>query len=254
MPKVLIIAGVSILALGLVLCLALPGLAAPEVAPLWFDECEIRIVKGEVLSVGDGEFDIQSGDKGLTIRVGGETKYYKLCFPGRIMALAQHLMQFRHQNQEELGVPGGQGMRLRLQNQVFPLDNGDIPEPQRARLKWLRPFGAEAEFSDIEVGDRVVVWLGENDYAERVLIIKPTTYACVSGTIRDVSSGEKTITIAPEDGEAVTLHYNEGTVFILKGIILLEAEVEPFARAVYNTETTMAKVVWVWSEAPQLAD
>lgn len=243
MSKVLIIAGVSILALGLVLGLALPGLAATEVAPSWFDECEIRIVKGEVLSVGNGEFDIQSGDKELTIKVGGETKYYKLRFPGRIMALAQHCMQFRLQNQEELGVPGGQGMRLRLQNRISPPEDVPLPEPQRARLKCLRPFGAEAEFSDIEVGDRVVVWLADGDnLAERVLIIKPTTYARVSGII-GVDLYEETITITPDGGEAVTLDYNGSTVFILNGFIAVEEG--QYACVIYDSDNMLAKRVTV---------
>jgi hypothetical protein len=246
MPKVLTIAGASILALGLILGLTLPSLAAPEVAPPWFEECEIRIVKGEVLSVGDGEFDIQSGEKELTIRVDSETKYYKLCVPGRIISLTRHWMQFRHQNWEEIGAFGWGGMglglqnqvrnialawhQMRLQNQVFPLDNGDMPEPQWAKVKWLCPFGEESAFSDIEEGDRVVVWLADGDnLAERVLIIKPTTYASVSGTITDVSLSA--IEITPDDGAPVTLSYNESTVFILKGVI--EVEQWQYARAIY---------------------
>jgi len=257
MSKVLIIAGVSILALGLVLGLALPGLAAPEVAPPWFDECEIRIVKGEVLSVGDGEFDIQCGEEELTISVDGETKYYKLCLPGRIISLTRHWMQFRHQNQEEIGAFGWGGMglglqnqvrnralawhQLRLQNQVFPLDNGDMPEPPR--LKRLCPSGEEAEFTDIEKGDRVVVWLADGDnLAERVLIIKSTTYASVSGTI-DVDLDEGTIVITPDDGDPVTLSYNESTVFILKGVI--EVEQWQYAHTIYDSDNMLAKRVTV---------
>jgi hypothetical protein len=226
MSKVLIIAGVSILALGLVLGLALPGLAAPDEAPPCADDFQLRIVKGKILEVrgADQEFDIQSGDEELTIEVDGDTKYFKLGVPGRIVSLARHRLQFR------------------LQNQIPHLDNGDIPKP--LRLQWLRPFGEESEFSDIEVGDRVVVCAEEENselLAKRVLIIKPTTYARVSGTITGISSSA--ITITPDGGEAVPLSYNESTVFILKGFIAVEAG--QYAHAIYDSDNMLAKRVTV---------
>ena len=264
MPKVLKIAGASILALGLILGLTLPGLATSDATPPWADDSEARIVKGKVLSVDEAnqKFVIQSGEEEpLTIKVNEDTKYFKLCVPGRIVALARHWMQFRHQNQEELGAPGGQGMglglqnqvraralvqyQMRFQNQIPQPENVPLSEPQRAKLKWLRPFGEEAEFSDIEVGDRVVVWLAEDGYAERVLIIKPTTYASVSGTITDISSSS--IEIAPDDGEEVTLYYNESTVFILNGFITVEEG--QYAHAIYDSDNMLAKRVVVYQLA-----
>jgi hypothetical protein len=250
MSKVLTIAGVSVLVLGLILGVALPGLAAPDEALPDTDDSQARIVKGKVLEVreADLEFDIQSGEEELTINVDENTKYYKLCVPGRIVSLARHLMQFRHQNQEEMGVPGGQGMglglqnkeralarhQMKLQNQISQPEIVPLSEPQQAKLKWLRPFGEESAFSDIAVGDRVVVWLADvedGDYlAKMVLIIKPTTYASVSGTI-EVDLDEGSITITPDDGEAVTLTYNEGTVFILNGFIAVEEG--QYAHAIY---------------------
>jgi hypothetical protein len=221
MPKVLIIAGVSVLALGLVLGLALPALAA---AP-WADDSQTRVVRGEVLSVGDQEFVIQSGEQELTISVDGNTKYFRLCVPGRIMALARHQIELRAQDQ--LPLPGDVG----------------IPRLQRAGLRLLHHLGGEAEFGDIAVGDRVVVWLapGENNLAQRMLIIKPTTYANVSGTITDISPSA--ITIAPADGEPVTLSYNESTVFVLSGFIAVEEG--QYARAIYDSDNMVAKRVTV---------
>jgi hypothetical protein len=228
MSKVLIIAGVSILALGLVLGLALPSLAAPDEAPPCADDFQLRIVKGKVLEVrgANQEFDIQSGDEELTIRVDGDTKYFKLGVPGRIVSLARHWLQFRSQNQ------------------IPQPENVPLPEPQRAKLKWLRPFGEESEFSDIKVGDRVVVCAEEENselLAKRVLIIKPTTYARVSGTITGISSSA--ITITPDGGEAVFLSYNESTVFILKGFIAVEAG--QYAHAIYDSDNMTAKRVTV---------
>lgn len=238
MSKVLKIAGVSILVLGLVLGTVLPTLASTDLATPWADECESRMVRGKVLSVDkqNQEFKIQSGEQQPTISTDEYTKYFKLCVPGRIIALARHRIGLRHQNQEETKALGWHQMGLRHQNQTPQLDNVDMPEPKRPKLKRLRPFGEGAEFGDIEVGDRVVVQAvplasGENSYlAKRVLIIEPTTYARVSGTITVPSEG-KTITIEPADGnEPVTLDYNEGTIFILKGITQMEGQ---YAHAIY---------------------
>jgi len=254
--KVWKIAVVVTLAVALVLGVTLPGLAASdETAPQTAD-CWPRLLKGEVLSVDEVEpksFVIQSGEEELTILVDENTRYFILYPPKKLLGLVQQRMGLRQQNQEmirviEPAVP----MQLRAVGQV-PQPKG-ILEHQRANLKQLRHFGEKATFDDIAVGDKVVVWLAPetNGYlAKIVTIIEPTTYARVTGTITDVSSVDKTITIEPADGsEAVTLDYNERTVFILKGII--EVEKEQFARAAYNTETMMAKAVRVWPEAPQL--
>jgi len=249
MPKVLTIAGVSILALGLVLGVALPSLATSEEAPPGTDDSQAKIVKGKVVNIDEGNqefFKIQSGEEELTITVNENTKYFKLSVPGRIVSLAQHWMQRRHQNEEELGASPRHQMRL--QDEMPQPGNGNTPKPKQSKLKWLRPFGEESEFSDIEFGDRVAVWLadGENGnlLAERVLIIKPATYASVSGTIEGVSSELKTITIAPEDGdEPVTLDYNESTVFILNGFI--EVETGQSAHAIYDSDNMIAKRVVV---------
>jgi hypothetical protein len=267
MSKVLTIAGVSILVLGLVLGVALPGLAAPDEAPPEADDFQIGIVKGKVIDVDEEYqeyFKIQSGEDELTISVDENTKYFKLGVPGRIVSLVRHWMQFRNQNQEEIGAPDGQDMglglqnrvrardlvqnqvRLRLQNQISQPETVPLPEPQQAKLKRLHPFGEESEFSDIEVGDRVVVWLADvadGDYlAKRALIIKPTIYASVSGTI-DVNSDEETITITPDEGDPVTLFYNDSTVFILSGFIAVEEG--QYARAIYDSDNMLAKRVTV---------
>jgi len=247
--KVLRIAGVSILALGLVLGMVLPALAASDSATPWADDSQTGMVRGKVLSADEEnqEFVIQSGEEEVAISVDSDTKYFKLCVPGRIIALAQHRMELRNQNQEEIRALDQHQMGLRQQDRICQLDNGGTPEPKRLKLKQLRPFGEEAEFSDIAVGDRVAVWLapGESGYlAEKVLIIKPTTYARISGTITDVPSVGKTITIEPADGnEAVTLEYNERTIFTLRGII--QVEPEQSAHAIYDSDNMIAKRVTV---------
>lgn len=224
MSKVLKIAGVSILALGLVLGLTVPALASPS----WADDSQSKVVRGKVLSVGDQEFVIQSGEQELTISVDENTKYYQDCVPERVVSLAR------------------QRVRLEHQYELPPLEVEDRPLLQLARLKQLRRFGEPAEFSDIAVGDIVTVWLADGDnLAERVVIVEPTEYASVSGTIEGVSSEPKTITIAPDVGGSITLNYNENTEFILRGTIQVEAGQS--ARVIYDSDNMLAKTVVVYA-------
>jgi len=242
--KVLKIAAVSILALGLVLGVALPGLAASDSASLQAGNIPCEVLRGRVVSIDDDqEFVIQSGEQELTISVNGDTRYFKLCVPGRIVALAQYLKQWRHQNQEELGASAGHQMgmghqnqkalgalaqhqmKLRLQNQIPQPGNVDMPELKPPNLKQLRCLGEEATFGDIAVGDRVAVravW-GEDSYlAKTVVIMKPTTYARVSGTVSNIDEANMEIAIEPlssssaEDGEII-LAYDSHTTFSLRG-------------------------------------
>jgi hypothetical protein len=82
--------------------------------------------------------------------------------------------------------------------------------------------------------------------AQRVLIIKPTTYASVSGSITGVSADS--ITITPDDGDPVTLSYNGNTVFVLNGFIAVEEG--QYANAIYDSDNMVAKRVVVHQEAP----
>lgn len=273
--SVLKVAVASVIAMSLVLGLALPALADSGEPFPWAEDFKASIVRGTVTEVdqeNQAYFKVQSGEDEIGIRVDENTRYFMLDAPGRITALAQ---QFRIRNQERVGVAGEQGLRLRLQNQAevnaqeeqcmgLGLQNqqrvraevqnraGLRVQSQVARTETVPvepqtavryPFGAGAGFSDIEVGDGVVVRLadGEN-LAKAVLIIKPAIRALVSGTITDVSL--ETITIAPDDGEAVTLRYNGETVFVLNGFIALEEG--QLARAVYDRENMLAQKMTVY--------
>lgn len=187
MSKVITVTGVSILALALVLGMAVPALAAPDSAPSWVGDLEGELIRGEVVSIDDQEFVIQSGEEEeLTITVGDDTLYYQISTPG---TSARQRLQLHQQNQLELRARVGNGNghgwgrqnrvqaetaarnQLRLQNQLAQTEGAP------RGLYWLRgfcPFGGQAEFADIAVGDSVVVLFGENNLARVVLIIKPT--------------------------------------------------------------------------------
>jgi len=271
--SVLKVAVASVLALSLVLGMALPALAdAGEPLP-WTEDFQGRIVKGTVTEVDEENqayFKVQSGENEVAIRVDENTRYFLLNVKRPITALLQ---KFRLQNQAESGVEVEPALRLRLQNQaeVNAQEEQDTGVQNRVRAgasvsnqarvrvqnqltqtesvplpeiypEIIRPSGEKAEFSDIEVGDRVVVWLanGEN-LAKIVLIAKPVTRAHVGGVITDVSL--ETIEITPDDGRPVTLRYNQDTVFVLNGFTAVEER--QLARAVYGSEHMLARRVVV---------
>ena len=235
MSRVITLAGVSVLVVALVLGMAVPALAAPNPSS-WVGDLESELLRGEVISIGDQEFVIQSGEEELTIAVADETRYYQMLMPAKLMALARHRLQLYQENQlalrERAGNGNGHGWgaqnQLRAAVQAHNqqrLQNRVAHQMERAPLLvlcWLRgfcPFGGQAEFADIAVGDSVVV-LAEDSLARVVLIIKPTAYASVSGTVTDIDSSF--ITIDSDDGPQVTLSYDESTVFVLSGFYQLE--------------------------------
>jgi len=274
--SILKVAVALVLALSLVLGLALPALADSDKPIPPTEDVKASIVRGTVTEVDEANqeyFTVQSGEDEIGIRVDENTRYFMLDVPGRITALAQ---QLRLRNQAEVNAQVEQNMglvvqnrvragalvqnqaRLRAQNRVAQTETVPVVEPQQARLRVQNrvaqtetvsielqpairyPFSTGAGFSDIEIGDRVVVWLADGEsLAKRVLIVKPAARAHVGGTITGLTS--ETITIAPDDGEAVTLCYNEDTVFVLNGFTAVEEGQS--ARAVYETEHMLAERV-----------
>jgi hypothetical protein len=266
--KVLKVVGVSALALGLVFGLASPALAAPpDWASSWASHMPPAVLMGEVISVDASQqtFGVQSGEREVTVSVDSDTHYYEAPIPWRAIPPAKRLMELRQQSQERLGlnkwlrpfvgkvgsffkavVPWGIPCLVRHQLELRQ-QAGEEP----GLMGWLRPFAEEATFDDLTVGTQVVVLAesGEdNPLAKLVIIIEPTGYGHVLGTITDVSSVDKTITIAPADGgEEIILSYDEGTRFILCGIPGLE--MGQSIRAIYDEDMT-AKVVFSPVEVP----
>lgn len=215
MPKVLTIVGVSILALSLVLGIALPVAAASDTAKSWASDFQSRIEKGKVTSIDQGnqQFVIKDGEKEVTIKVDGNTKYFKLAVPGRTISQA----------------PDRTGKKQ---------DRAEL----RVKVKINKLFGEEAKFSDINVGNMVAVWLAkDSQLAERVQIIEPTTYASVSGTITAISSSA--ITIISTDGKPVTLSCDKSTEFTIRGATQVQSGQS--ARAIYDSGNMTAKIVKV---------
>ena len=236
MKKALTIGGVSVVVVALVLGMALPALAAPDITIPWTEDFDVKMVRGEVTYVDEANqsyFTILSGEDEIRIRVDDDTKYFLLDVAERITTTAQERLRLsQHQN--------GAGKRLKVQSQLSQAEDASLVEPE---LIEHSPFGERADFSDIEIGDKVVVFLanGEN-LAKVVLIIKPDTVARVSGVITGVSA--RTIEITPDDGRPVTLRYDEDTIFTLHGFTSVEER--QLARAVYDSQHMLAKRVVVY--------
>ena len=272
--SVLKVAVASIIALSLVFGLALPALADTDESIPWTEDFQGRVVKGTVTEVDEENqeyFKVLSGEDEIGIRVDEDTRYFLLDVQRPIVTLLQ---QFRLRNQAEMGAQGedalkmrlqnqaevnaqeGQGMgiqnqqrvqtevqnqaRLRVQNRVAQTEEVPATETQPA---ILRAFDAGADFSDIEVGDRVVVWLADSDnLAKVVMIAKPVVRPHVGGVITELT--RETIEITPEDDRPVTLRYDENTVFVLNGFTSVEEG--QLAGAVYDGENMLAKKVTVY--------
>jgi len=259
--KVLKIAAVSILALSLVLGMALPGLAASGLASPQASNIPPEVLRGKVVSTDEDQesFVIQSGEQKLAISVDDDTKYFKLYVPGRLVALVRHRMQLMQPEvQQEIRVIES------AINQVPQLKkrNMEILKYQRPNLKRLRFFGEEATFGDIVVGAHVAaraVW-EENSYlAKIVIIMKPTTYARVSGTVSKIDEAAMEIAIEPlssssaEDGEII-FAYDSHTIFILRGAPSLQEGNKVVAIYMEKEDgTLLAKRVMAGAEPLELA-
>jgi hypothetical protein len=253
--KIWRIALVSLLAVGLVLGVASPALAAPPwVSPPSAEPPPPpRVIRGEVVSTeANTAFVVQSGWFQVRVLVNEDTQYFKASLPGAISMPLQPA--------EKPAEPGSEGLGLRQRLQLLVegvlsrvpalvRNRLEVREQVRQELRvaeGLRPFAEEADFSDIEAGSQVVVWAasGEDDpVAERVVIIEPVTYLQVVGTIDIIDTAAKTITIEPADGGSdVILSYDDETRFVLRGRTSLE--VGESVRAVYD-EAGIARLVIV---------
>jgi len=125
----------------------------------------------------------------------------------------------------------------------------------QGNLEGLSRFGEEATFSDIAVGDRVIVRVVPSEsepLAKLVLIMKPSDYNRVIGEVTEITAD--TITIASEDGDAVELNYNGDTRFILCGTPYLEEGEKAVAVYVETDDGLLAKRIMQGCCPPELTD
>ena len=271
------IAGLSVLAVGMVLGVAIPALADEEpTQPEMFeiDDIGSGMLVGKVTGVdaGDRTFTVETLKDGeYIISVNDDTEYFKVPGLQRVAATAREQLNrnFRMREMPESSdVPGNDksGFRGRASFRMFNAARnhsgwceGQIEgQDGQGPLGKLTACREEASFDDITEGSWVMVRAvtGDEGYlASLVLIMEQPSFNAISnitGTVTALSTNDKTITIAPTDsGEPVVLNYNENTSFNLGGTPVLEEGQS--VRAVYTTEDGENTAIMVISPARELA-
>jgi hypothetical protein len=284
--KVLKVTLAVTLAVGLILGATLPGLAnSDEPAPQVESQPQPRILKGQVSGIDETEeiFTIQTGEQSIDIKVNEGTRYFELTAPLRgLAALRQHRMESFGTQGRIRATASDIPMRLKAAGQMLSLRRGkpftnlasvpaetqefapNLPAPGwgegkpkrlQGNLEWMHQFGGEATFDDITVGNRVIVHVVPNEsepLAKLVLILEPAACSRVIGEVTEITGD--TITITPENGDAVELNYNEDTVFILRGTPSLEEGEEAVAIYVETDDGLLAEKIMQGCSQPELAD
>jgi hypothetical protein len=201
----------------------------------------LRIVQGEVMSVAsdNSTFVVQNGNQQpVTVLVDSNTKYF-LVPPGKASAVINsNTVKDKKADQKV--------------NKVKPEQSQAVEELEITAncgidSNGLDRFGKQAQFSDIQVGDRIIARVKTADnLATQVLIIKAPAIQRVKGIITAVS--DNSITITPSNGTAVTLSWDGETRFVLKGLISVQNG--QYASAVYNRNTMKAQTVDIQATAP----
>ncbi|MCJ7515146.1 MAG: DUF5666 domain-containing protein, partial [Dehalococcoidia bacterium] len=220
--------------MALVLGTALPVLADNKSKPV----SALPPVQGEVISVAsdNSTFVIQNGSQQqVTITIDSNTKYYMVPTGKASAAVNSTTAKDKIAEKKANKREPGQFQTAELKDSGIAANCGTDPN-------WLGRYGKQAQFSDIQVGDRVIAWVKTADnLATKVLIIKGPVVQKVKGTITAIS--DSSITITPANGTAVTLIWDLNTRFMLKGLISVQTG--QYAAAVYNRNTMTAQTVEV---------
>jgi hypothetical protein len=217
--------------------MALPALADNELKPI----TGLRLVQGEVMSLSsdNSTIVIQNGNQQpVTIKVDSNTKYFVVPAGKASAVINSNAVKNKTIDKKLNKVQPPQSQAVEEQGITTNCGNDS---------NGLDRFGKQAQFSDIQVGDRVIARVKTADnLATQVLIIKAPAIQRVKGIITAVS--DNSITITPTNSTAVTLSWNGETRFVLKGLISVQNG--QYASAVYNRNTMKAQTVDVEATAP----
>ena len=120
-----------------------------------------------------------------------------------------------------------------------------IPANWRDNLGWLDTFDTGSQFSDIQVGDRVIARTTNdgNNLAKQILIIKAPVIQQVKGIISAVTGNSVTI-----GTNNIVVTVDDNTRITLKGLI--QVQTGQYAVAVYNKNTMVAQTISIQANAP----
>jgi hypothetical protein len=206
----------------------------------------LRLVQGEVISItsdnstsDNSTIVVQNGNQQqVTIKVDSNTKYFVVPAGKASAAINSNTVKNKKVDQKVNKVKPEQSQAVGELGITANCGND---------LNGLSRFGKEGQFSDIQVGDRIIAWVKTADnLATQVLIIKPPVIQKVKGTITAISDNSTTIT--PASGTAITLSWDGNTRFVLKGLISVQAG--QYASAVYNRNTMIIMTADIQATAP----
>ncbi len=240
--------GALVVIVALVMMVAVPVLAdnsttTPPVA--------LHTVQGKVINIisntpSSSSFIIQNvSQQQVTITTDTSTKYY-LINTGRAQSFVNNTVTKDNQQAKRNGRP--------QPPRANDLRNARIPANWRDNLGWLETFDTQANFSNIQVGDRVIARTTNDasNLAKQILIIKAPVNKTVKGTVNSVTvnPGSSTILSITPTGSTTPLSLNitAQTRIVLKGIAVIQQG--QAAVAVYNSTNNNALTVNIQAAQP----
>jgi len=265
----------------LVVSMAIPAMArgndktAPEAAGTL--TTDITIIKGKVtaLNAAASTFVIQpSSGEAVTIKVDNNTKYYLISAgPTDLPAIKEQVkdrVKEMQQNRQDKGNNNDNERGLGNKNTEATPTIDEVNDPEeldemeaglqaniegsqgfwgkiRSAINRAPKFGKTAAFTDMVIGDGILVRVMPNEnLAKQVLIVKPSNIKTINGQITAVTADSFTVTSA--GSTVVTLKWDTNTVVTIKGAVTIK--VGQYAQVVYNSQTQIAKTINIRPEAP----
>jgi hypothetical protein len=278
------------LALVVVLCLAmvLPAMAENSASPTpATSDNGINLVKGKVAVIGTSpeSFQVSTsvGDT-VAITVDSNTKYYLISGTPVAVAKIKTQVQERLKNikpnlknmrdtqlntSNKMGNNGKNGKGQIADSKIVDSteyeDDSDMAEVLTANSEfqpgiWGKfksifnsspKLGQKAAFSDLAVGDGVIVKvMPDENLAKQVLIIKAPDVKTIKGNITDVSGDVFTITSVNAQNEpvTVTLKIDANSRVVIRGSMMVKTG--QYAVVVYKETNLTVKVMDVFPSAP----
>lgn len=193
----------------------------------------IRILQGVVQSVASPNFTIKNGDQTpITVNTDASTQYF-IIPAGKVKNSGDDFkIDIKKEDRREAALGIAKAAQLK---------NFQIPANWKSNFGWLEIFDHDAQFSDIAVGDRVIVRAQTStNLAKQVLIIKAPVNRSIKGVISAVTAN--TISITPNGGTtAIVMNVTPATRVMLKGITIIAAGQS--ATAVYNSSNNNALTI-----------
>ncbi len=204
---------------------ALPAVAAGPTNPSTLPNIPFHSVQGPVLSTGANMLVVKTGSQTqVTVNVDRNTRYFLV----------------------NTGKPQNP-----VNNPVTKANNLNKPvqSPQQRAKDLIQshlpvmPINNPGQFSDIKVGDRVIVRADKNNLAQQVLIIKAPVNRIVKGSI--LLTDPTLITITPAGGSPITLNVTGATRILPKN----QKSISGNAVVLYNSTNNNALVVTIQTTA-----